>query len=104
MAGIHHQAQKYEFSLRGIAFALGFRAGGTERDTRCVAPQCGPWAVPSGKSQQREEMASCPAGLRGARGSRGSAHWQLPLIQASHVTAVLDSLLGAAGEALRSVL
>lgn len=97
MAGIHHQAQKHEFSSHSIAFALGFRAGGTERDTRCAAPQCGPWAAPSGKSQQQEEMGSCPAGLRGARGSQGSARWQLPLVRAaSALTAsTLSSVLQA---------
>ena len=71
MAGIHHQVQKHEFGSRSVAFALGFRAGGTERDTRRAAPQCAPWAAPSGKSQQREETGSCPTGLRGARAEPG---------------------------------
>lgn len=92
MAGIHHQAQKYEFSLRGIAFALGFRAGGTERDTRCVARALG---CASGKSQQREEMASCPAGLR-ERGGAGAQPTGSSLIQVTrHCGTRLSSVLQA---------
>ena len=104
MAGIHHQAQKHEFGSHSVAFALGSRAGGTERDTRRAAPQRAPWAAPSGKSQQREETGSCPTGLRGVRAETGLSPLAASSDPAASAITALDSFLGAAGEAPRSIL